>query len=94
MKVFMYVVIFIVAVLILAAINVSYETEIKEWATENGKKVESIERCHFLTGPYYVSKSCHIYKVKANDGVYWFRYGLFYDDIEKEKSDGDYVKIR
>ena len=90
---FIYAVIFIVAIAIIACINSGYEKEIKEWAAKNNEKVETIERCFFHIGPYYISKNCYIYRVETNTGVYWFRYGLFYDDIEKETLHG-YIKIR
>ncbi len=93
MKILVYIIAITIALLILVAYSDVYEKETKQWCKENSVTIISIERCVFNTGPFIVSENCHIYQVKTNRGEYWFRYGLFYSDIEKKTNSG-YVKIR
>lgn len=83
----LFVVIIIILVLslfvILPAQQRSDEAYISQWAGDNSHNVSSIERCYWTMGPYWYSKNTRIYKVKTDDGTFWFRFRFLGTDIEE-----------
>ena len=87
------IVIAFIAIGITNAIDAEYEREINKWVTDRGETLVKCERHHFDTGPYFVSKNLHIFRVETDKSIYWFRYGLFYENIEQEVN-GTYKVIK
>jgi len=73
----------LIVFIILPMVDSSDRKSINKWATTNNHVVSAIDRHHFNTGPFWHSKNCRIYKVQTEDGIFWFRFGLFGADIEK-----------
>lgn len=80
-------------VMITNGIDNSYRKDIQEWVSKRNEKVISIEQTFLYNGPYIITKNTNIYKVKTDKGVYWFRFGFLYNDIEMVYN-GEYKKLR
>jgi hypothetical protein len=68
------------------SICASTEEELKDWAEEQGQKVERVE-VHFTwvgTPFWYLQTGCQIYEVKLTSGsTWWIRTSILGWDVEK-----------
>lgn len=59
------------------------EQYIRTWAAEHHHQVVKIERCWWTLGPYWTKgKNDRIYRLETENGAFWFRRGLFREDVE------------
>lgn len=87
------VLVLLVGLIITRMVDSEYEKEIEKWVSDRGETLVKCERHLFDTGPYFVSKNLHIFRVETNKSIYWFRYGFLYENIEQETNDG-YIVIK
>lgn len=84
---FIIIVVFVViGFVVFVAVRSSREDEVKNYFKDKEEKPTKIEENFLIRGPYFYKESGgSIYRVETDKkNVYWFRFGIFGMDVEKE----------